>query len=284
MKSCEIFIEGIGGARIVEKLLQGGVPVLAARAQKRGVLVRVDTKDREKVFAILRGSCYNGKKVRPRGAARAIQALVRHAGLLAGVLFFSAAVLFGQSRVLRIEVVGSGAYYAAEVERLLAREGTGFFSPPPADRARITAQILAFPRVSFCSLSHEGGVLTVCVEVEDEAQAPAGGSLFAPVSGTVAALTVLSGTARVEVGAFVREGDILVENVTSLAGESFPATVIASAAVRYAVDDVFEGSRGQALAAAYLAHGGLEGVTIQKTGDGWRVTGQALAYAALNLG
>ena len=45
MKSCEIFIEGIGAARIVEKLVQGGVPVLAARVQKKGVLVRVDSKD-----------------------------------------------------------------------------------------------------------------------------------------------------------------------------------------------------------------------------------------------
>lgn len=35
MKSCEIFIEGIGAARIVEKLVQGGVPVLAARVQKK---------------------------------------------------------------------------------------------------------------------------------------------------------------------------------------------------------------------------------------------------------
>ena len=31
MKSCEIFIEGIGAARIVEKLVQGGVPVLACK-------------------------------------------------------------------------------------------------------------------------------------------------------------------------------------------------------------------------------------------------------------
>ena len=284
MKSCEIFIEGIGAARAVEKLVAGGIPVLAARAQKRGVLVRVDSKHREKVFAILRGSCYNGKKVRDVRLARVVRGLAKRAGLLAGVVLFAAVVLFGQGRVLRIDVVGSGAYYREEVLRALAREGTQFFSPPPADRARITAEILSFPRVSFCALSHEGGVLTVRVEVSDEATAPACGNLLSPVSGIVESLTVLSGTARAEVGAEVRAGDVLAENVVLLGEERFPVTVIAAAQVRYAVDEVFAGSREEALASAYLAHGEIGDLTIQMTGEGWRVTGEAIAYAALNLG
>lgn len=75
MRSCEIFIEGIGAARAVEKIVQGGVPVLAARVQKKGVTVRVDGKHREKVFAILRGSCYNGKTCVLRGFCAAFVCL-----------------------------------------------------------------------------------------------------------------------------------------------------------------------------------------------------------------
>lgn len=284
MKSCEIFIEGIGAARIVEKLVQGGVPVLAARVQKKGVLVRVDGKDCEKVFAILRGSCYNGKKVRFAGLLRLLRRIPARAGLLVGAALFFAAVLFCQSRVLRIEVTGSGAYYEAEVLRALAREGTGFFSAPPADRARLTAEILALPRVSFCSVSHAGGVLRIEVEVSDDAAPLAGGNLVTPVSGRVESLTVLAGTARAAVGDEVAAGDVLVENVTAVGEEYLPVTVIASAAVRYAVDAVYAGNREQALAKAYLDHGEIEGLQMQMTGEEWRVTGEAIASISLNLG
>ena len=67
MKSCEIFIEGIGAARIVEKLVQGGVPVLAARVQKKGVLVRVDSKDGKKFLQFWRVRFIIGKKSVLRG-------------------------------------------------------------------------------------------------------------------------------------------------------------------------------------------------------------------------
>ena len=284
MKSCEIFIEGIGAARAVEKLVCGGVPVLAARAQKKGAVVRVDAKHREKVFAILRGSCYNIKKVRFSGAARALRLLAGRAGLLAGALVFCLTVLFFQSRVLRIEVVGSGAYYRAQVLRTLAQEGTGLFAPPPADRARITARILSSPRVSFCALSHEGGVLTVQVEVSDEALPAAGGCLYAPAAGTVCALTVLSGTARVAVGDTVAAGDLIAENVTAVGGEELPVTVIASVTVRVQVDAEYAGSEREALAQAYLDYGEIEGLLTQKTQVGWRVTGEVLVHASLNLG
>ncbi len=284
MRSCEIFIEGIGAARAVEKIVRGGVPVLAARVQKKGVTVRVDGKHREKVFAILRGSCYNGKNVRFAGLLRLMRLGMARIGLIAGALVFAGLVLFFQGRVLRIEVVGSGAYYEAEVLRTLAGEGTKLFSPPPADRARITAEILSLPRVSFCALSHEGGVLTVRVEVSDEALPLAGGCLYAPADGVIESLTVLAGTACAAVGDSVSQGDAIVRSVTLVGEEELPVTVIASVTVRYAVDAEYAGSEQQALAQAYLEHGAIEELHTQRTEVGWRVTGSALAYAALNLG
>ena len=284
MRSCEIFIEGIGAARAVEKIVRGGVPVLAARVQKKGVTVRVDGKHREKVFAILRGSCYNGKNVRFAGLLRLVRLGMARIGLIAGALVFAGLVLFFQGRVLRIEVVGSGAYYEEEVLRTLAGEGTKLFSPPPADRARITAEILSLPRVSFCALSHEGGVLTVRVEVSDEALPLAGGCLYAPADGVIESLTVLAGTACAAVGDSVSQGDAIVRSVTLVGEEELPVTVIASVTVRYAVDAEYAGSEQQALAQAYLEHGAIEELHTQRTEVGWRVTGSALAYAALNLG
>lgn len=74
MRSCEIFIEGIGAARAVEKIVQGGVPVLAARVQKKGVTVRVDGKHREKVLqfcavrVIMEKTCVCGASARRSSA------------------------------------------------------------------------------------------------------------------------------------------------------------------------------------------------------------------------
>ena len=276
MRGCELDIEGIGAARAVEKLVQGGVTVLGASVQKKGVRVRVDAKQRKKVFAILRGSCYNIKKCTPYGAQRLYALARRSAGLIAGAALFVAAVLFCESRVLRIEVVGSGACYGAEAVALLKEQGTGFFSLPPANEALFVAQMLRLPRVGFCSLSHEGSVLTVCIELEEEALPPEEGPLLAPADGVVYSLTVIAGRACVAVGDRVAKGDVVAENGTQ--------PVIAGVAVEYAADAVYAGSEDAALAQAYLEHGELFSIQTQKTEGGWRVTGRARVTAGRNLG
>lgn len=274
----EFTVEGLGAERAVEKLVRGGVPVLSAqKLQKNAVRIRVDGKHGKKVFAILQGSCYNITKSRPVGWERLAHSLVKHAGLLAGMALFLGAVAFFQGRVLRVSVVGSGSYYRAEVLSVLSESGTGFLSPVPAERSAITARILALPRVSFCSLSHEGGVLTVCVEVEDEAAPLVYGALCSPASGVVEALTVVRGISCVSVGDEVASGDVIVQQ----AGED---AVIARVAVRYPVDTEYGGSEAAARAQAYLEHGEIADIQTQKTETGWRITGTALAVAERNLG
>ena len=275
----EFEIEGLGAERVAEKLVRGGVPVLGARiVQKNVVRIRVDGKHGKKVFAILQGSCYNIKKSRPVGWERVVHAFMKHAGLAVGAVLFVCAVVFFHGRILKIDVVGSGAYYRAEVLSVLSESGASFLAPVPAEKAGITARILALPRVSFCSLSHEGGVLTVRVEVEDEALPLVVGALTAPADGTVESLTVVRGRACVSVGDEVRAGDPVAEPA---AGENY---AIARVAVRYAVDAEYTGSEESARAQSYLDYGEIADLQSQKTGNGWRITGSALAIAAVNLG
>lgn len=276
MRGFEFRIEGSGAARAVEKLVQGGVPVLSARIEGKN-LVRVctDGKDRKKVFAIFRGSCYNIIKVRAVAWERLLHACRGAAGMLVGAALFVSAVCFFQGRVLCVRVVGSGACYEAEVRAALAAAGTRFFSPVP-DEAAVASHILALPRVSFCSLSHAGGVLTVRVETEDEALPPVGGDFKAPVSGTLERLVVVQGRACAAAGDEVAAGDVLVDG----AG----APVIACAQIAYRVDAVYAGSAEQARAQAYLDHGEIGEMQVQKIGEGWRVTGIARTVAARNLG
>lgn len=285
MNGCEFVIEGLMPERAVDKLVRGGVPVLSAhRQQKNAVRLRVDRKHGKKVFAILQGSCYNIKKVRFVAWERLRRCLFRCAGMLAGSVFFVCAVCFFQSRVLKINVIGSGAYLEAEILEVLARGGTGLFLPPPGDRAAITAQILALPRVNFCSLRHGGGILTVRVEVSDDAPALSGEPLRAPADGVIETLTVVRGTARFSVGDAVTRGDVVVANAAEFGGEEYTVTVIAGVSVRYSVSEEYALGREEALAQACLDHGELSDLHMRQTENGWRIEGTARAYAAVNLG
>ncbi len=230
MLRAQLKVEGLSAFRAVDRLAKGGVEVLSARkTQKNALFIEVKSADLQKGFAILRASCYNVKKVRFLGVARLLRYARARAGLILGVLLFCATVPFVQSRVLRVDIVGSGSCYEAEARALLKQEGISFFSPAPENTARITAQILCYPRVSYCNVSHEAGRLTVQIEVSDDGSALPYEPLKASVSGKLTELTVMRGFACVAVGDEVQSGDILVD----CQSEGERVVVIASATVQF---------------------------------------------------
>lgn len=284
MKKCGFYIEGLNPERAIDKLVHAGVEVLSAqKPQKNTVVVWVDGKDHKKVFAILKTSCYNIKNVRSAGARRALQACRRAAGLIVGAVFFIACVCFVESRVLKIKVTGSGAYLGGEIENVLRENGTFFFSPVPRNINELTALVMGLPRVTFCSFSHDGGILTVNVEVSDENAVLAGKPLLAPVSGTVERLTVVRGTALCAVGDGVQAGDTLVADYIVSENGTRSVVVIAEAVIAYPVAVVYELPEREALAKAYLDYGEMENIRTSPTEKGTLIQGTARAGAALNL-
>lgn len=284
MQKCGFYIEGLGAERVLDKLAHNGVKVLAAqKPQKNRIVVWVDGKDGKKVFAILQTSCYNIKKVRPRGFLRVAKLCKRAAGLLLGAVLFLAGVLFFQSRVLEIRVEGSGAYYGEEVKAILRENGTKFFSPSPRDTAKLAACVMALPRVSFCSFSHEGGILTVDVEVNDEQAVLENEPLRAPETGVVERLTVIRGTPLAAVGDVVKKGDIVVSNEIVSETGTRGVVVIAEVVVAYTVSATYPLAEEEALRQAYLDYGELENIRTMPTEGGTLVEGTARSGAALNL-
>ncbi len=282
---CGFDVEGLNAWRVAEKVSAAGVPVLrACRTAKNGIYLEVAYKDRKKVFAILRGSCYNVKRVRPRGLSRAVARCAARAGLLVGAAMFALLVPLVQTRVLKIDVVGSGAYYEREVLEILAREGVSLFSGRPREFSSVRAQVLALPRVSFCSVRAEGGVLTVDVEVSDEAAPLAAGALYVPVSGTVEELIVVRGTAAVAVGDAVSAGDVAVDNGVWVGETRREVYVIAEIKVAFPVAREYPLSEAGALSQAALDYGELTEIHTEKTENGWLVAGTAHRTAARNLG
>lgn len=286
MRKCGIKIESLSAHRVVDKLTAADIEVLGAeKKEKNAITVWVNGKDRKKVFAILQGSCYNITGTSFHGLERLKRACWKSAGLIAGAAVFLAGVCFVQSRVLKIEVVGSGAYYSKEVNEILSRNGAGFFSSAPAEGA-VTAEILALPRVSFCSVKLTGGVLTVTVEVSDENAVIAGAPLLSPAEGTVEELVVVRGTALVSVGDSVRKGDVLVDNHAPVGEDgsgSRPLIVIARVKVSFTVEREYALGEAEALAQAYLDYGEITDVKTTQTEKGFLVKGTAASEASINL-
>lgn len=284
LKRTQLFIEGLSAYRAADKLNRAGIPVYSVQnPQKSGVLLEVASKDLKKVFAILRGSCYNVKKVRFRGLTRLGKNCFKRIGLFAGAALFSIAVLAMQSRVLRVDVTGSGAYYREEVTRILSEGGIQTFGAMPKDPAPFTAQILSLPRVSFCSLSQKGGVLTVEVQVSDESALRERAPLTAPVAGTVEEITAVRGTACVAVGDEVSEGQILVDCVEQAEGGMRSVIVIARVKLARTFCAEYGGSEESALMQARLEYGELRDYTVTQSENGYTVQGTAIAVAALNM-
>lgn len=284
MKQYAFYIQSLAPERAIDKLASAGVTVLSARKlQKNTVVVCTDGKDYKKVFAILQNSCYNIKKVRARGVRRVARTLASCAGLLLGAVLFFVAVLFFQSRVLAIEVKGSGAYLNERVKSVLRENGVSFFTPPPRNVNYLTSLVLSLPRVSFCSFSHRGGILTVDVEVSDENAVLSHSPLVSPVAGTVERITAVRGTPLVEAGSAVEKEDVLVAAYALGEEGRTGVIVIAEAVIIYPVATLYDLPKDRAVQQAYLDFGEMENITVTDTEGGTLVEGLARLRVALNL-
>ena len=282
----EFYVESLSVYRVVDKLARAGIEVCSFRfLAKNSAVFTVKGKDTKKAFAILRGSCYNIKKVRPKGAAKAVAGLKRFMGLAVGILLFFLSVLFFETRILDIRVVGSGAYYKDEVLRILTDNGVKKFASLPNDCAPITAKIISLPYVSFCTVGKEGGIVTVTVEVTSDDKTLVSEPLLSPASGTIEELVVVRGTPLFQVGDSVSAGESVVLNETVLSeeGAARKVIVIARVSVAYPFQREYEGSEENALLAAELEFQNIREIHTKQTGSGWLVEGVAVARKSLNL-
>lgn len=283
-RETEFIIEGLSAFRVIDKLNRAGIAVLSARkTKKNAVCVRLYSKDAKKGFAILKNSCYNVKKVSPKSVSRLLVWGKKSAGLVLGAAIFLGFVALAQTRVLAVRVVGSGAYYAGEVNEILRAHGVKKMSATPKENL-VSAEILSLPRVCFCSLKNSGGVLTVTVEVSDESTALSREPLTSPATGKVEELVVVRGTALVQVGDEVREGDTVVKGTTLVGETEREVIVIARVKVSYSfcAEYALE-SEEAARAQAELDYGEIRELHIEKTGNGYLATGTAFAEASVNL-
>lgn len=279
-----IEIAGLSAYRAADRLRREGITILSAKiSSKNQVEIVVNANERKKAFAILQGSCYNIKESRPLGLMAVLEKCVRAAGLLLGAVLALLTVLAMQGRVLKVEVTGSGAYLEPEIRAILSDSGVGYFSPMPRADSVIPA-VLSLPRVHFCSVKGEGGILTVDVEVGEEAEPLRPESLFSPAGGRVEELIILRGTPLVQVGDSVEAGQELVANYALHGETKEDCIVIAFVRVSFPVAREYPLGEEQAKSQAFLDFGELTDIHMTQTEEGWLVEGTGRAEGSMNFG
>lgn len=294
-----IQIKGIMPERALLRLKRAGIPLYdIQKTQKDRLLLRVQRKDLDKIFAVYpkpldEGSAtYTVEKVGAFGWAKLVDFCKNRVGFLLGGLAFCILTLAADSFVFGIEFVGTDVY-ARETSQILEENGIKLFSPYKSGREdMITAKLLSLDDVEFCSVKKVGG--RIRVEIRTSPFNPSiltKGAMQAKHAGEILSLTVLRGTALKKVGDFVTQGETLV-------GDWFCAeegkTVIVEPIARVSIACVYEGvhvdaeSEKQAFAEGYLAlnlghNDEITEVTITQIEKGFHVKICYIVTESVNL-
>ncbi|MBQ8343171.1 MAG: sporulation protein YqfD [Clostridia bacterium] len=290
-----LYIEGLMPERALLRLRRAGIPLFdVKKTDKTTLLVSVEKKDVEKVFAIYPNVCYNtgerssftARLAPKKGLAARLSTLKKRVGLLLGGLLFIGLTAFADGFVCGVEFVGTDAY-ARETYAALYEANIKMFAPYRSGKEDlICAKLLAIDGVEFCSVQKKGMRLVVEIRTAPFAKDSfQNGKLYAGHTGEIVSMTVLRGTPLKNTGDFVNAGEPLVGDwfVTEDGGQ---VRVQAIARVRMACtyeEEIAAASEEEAFAAAYLAVGVTENVTltnreIAATETGFKVK---LSYQAL---
>ncbi len=240
----------------LNKLKKAQIPVKNCKKRGAEFIFNVNSEYTEKVFAIFKKPCYNICIKRDSIQNRALRLLRLRAGFAIGFALFVAAAALSDSFVLKISVSGSGAYLESAVRQIVYSAGFREFAPySGGDGALATAQIMALPNVTFCSLSKSGSVLYIDVQTNyDTTQTADKGGLYSDARGRVSAIVALCGTALVSEGDEVEPNTLLIGAYTVVNGENVAclavgyADIICSAEIVYAADCESEQNLALALA------------------------------------
>ncbi len=244
--------------RALEKLEAEGICVYDVEKCAPGKLkFCAKSKESEKIFAILRGSCYTVIKRGSVGLKRRLQRVLSRPGAIAAVLLFCLLAAASNFFVLRVEVDGS-VRYAVQAREILREEGLfpcSLYGEENAERAR--ARLARLSGIAFVTLEKEGSVLRVTFQESEEVPVPEREKqLLSPAEGVVQELTVLRGEALVQVGDKVQAGQKLAQ---AAEGEAFAvarASILCEGVYTYSCTQPGKEAKARAVAKAVFLSGG----------------------------
>ena len=293
-------IQGEMPWRALLKLQRAKISVYhVKKTQKNRLILLVNAKDIQKVFAIYPKMCYNNNttssyRVRDLGGTglqSAVDFLKKRIAFVLGALLFCVGCLASEPYVFGVEIVGS-QIYRREIYQLLEENGVYPFSKYDAKKQDVlTARLLALQGVEFCSVQKSGNRVIVDMRMSPFPKHKIEqGDMLSLREGTILSLAVLHGTPLKKVGDTVVIGEKIVGGyfLTS-AGEYKGVEPIARVCVActYA-REVQATSEEEAFAQAYLeaVNGGEITVyekAIEKTERGYLARLSYTVIQSVNL-
>ena len=258
-------IEGVMPQRALLRLRRAGIVLYdVKKTAKNQILLSVDKKDTEKVFAIYPNICYNkdgqsaytAQKIGAVGIGKYLEFFKKRLGLLLGGLLFCITVLFFDSFTFGITFVGTDVY-AREAQIALQQGGIRTFAPyKKGGEDMICAQLLTLNDVEYCSVKKQGLWIRVEMRLSSFSKPVVEqGKMKAKHEGELLSLTALKGTPLKKIGEKVGLGETLVDDsFTTIGGEQVRVEPIARASIAcvYEAEIAAEDER-LAFAIAYLA-------------------------------
>jgi sporulation protein YqfD len=177
--------------------------------------VIIDFSDSNKFFAICKNMCYNKTIIGFYGVLAPIALLVKHLGVVLGVLAFTFIAYLLNGVLLEIDCVGTGGCFSAQTQAVISDYGVKKYTLfKDIDFDGLEAEILKTnPKLSFVSLKKQGNKLIVDSVLSDKDPDVLGenyGDLVSGYDGIIESIKVLRGTALVSVGDSVTKDSVLV--------------------------------------------------------------------------
>ena len=213
--TCRFTLTGLNLERFMNTLQKEGVPLLSARrVDARAMRCMCYLADLPRVRALAGEKGWRVLEARPAQLSAFLGALARRPGALAGAVLAVVLAAVLTQFVWRVEVHGAGPY-RVEVASYLREAGY----VPGAPRASVDAEALEraltlrYPDVAWFHAYVSNVTLVVDVSLGvpmPELPATEPGDVVAVRDGIVDAVRVYAGTAAVEAGDAVRQGQVLI--------------------------------------------------------------------------
>ncbi len=231
--STAFFVNGRNGARVLGALSKI-CSISKVAVSKDGVSFEAPSKHRKQIIALLDNLCYDYKIIRTGGPLPfAINTFAR-LGFVAGMLAVLLCVGLFPQFITKVSVATAGAAYGesidsalnAKIHDILSSYGvqTGKFMPK-VDCGGIEKSLLALDGISYASVQRSGTHIAVLIKRElkpDYIVEVEGSKVTARRVAVVTRVIVEGGTAVVEYGDVVRQGDTLIDGYVEFGEDKLP--------------------------------------------------------------
>lgn len=210
-------VKGYGRLRLVERCRQMGLHPLLVVPGEEEVLLTLWDRDLRKVPFLAEQAGVEWKLLERRGLPGILAGYRRRYGIWLGILLSAAFLVYTQFFVWEIHLDTTSLEQQALVWEYLEDEGIGLGTPWSQVDTQNLAQQLFFEHrnTSFAALNRNGCSLEVIFHTSPQTTLPQERyqNVVAGKDGLVLRVEALSGTAAVEPGQTVRQGEVLISGV-----------------------------------------------------------------------